>query len=45
MNPDERFAQRLGVGDRSKAAKASKLRDQTNTIIEGTVIAACSKLR
>lgn len=40
MNPDERFAQRLGVGDSSKAAKASKLRDLTNTIIEGTVIAA-----
>ena len=39
MNPDERFAQRLGVGS-SKPAMASKLRDQSNTIIEGTVIAA-----
>ncbi|RYD87589.1 MAG: TrbI/VirB10 family protein, partial [Sphingomonadales bacterium] len=40
MNPDERFAQKLGVGDSSKPARASQLRDQSNTIIEGTVIAA-----
>jgi type IV secretion system protein VirB10 len=39
-NPDERFAQRLGVGDSSKPARASQLRDPSNTIIEGTVIAA-----
>lgn len=40
MNADERFAQKLGVGDSSKPARASQLRDQANTIIEGTVIAA-----
>lgn len=40
MNADERFAQKLGVGDSSKPARASQLRDQSNTIIEGTVIAA-----
>jgi len=40
MNPDERFAQKLGVGDSSKPARASQLRDKSNTIIEGTVIAA-----
>ena len=39
-NPDERFAQRLGVGDSSKPARASQLRYPSNTIIEGTVIAA-----
>ncbi len=39
-NPDERFAPRLGVGDSSKPARASQLRDPSNTIIEGTVIAA-----
>lgn len=39
-NPDERFAQKLGVGNSSKPARASQLRDQSNTIIEGTVIAA-----
>jgi type IV secretion system protein VirB10 len=40
VNADERFAQRLGVGDSSKPARASQLRDQANTIVEGTVIAA-----
>ncbi len=40
MNPDERFAQRLGVGSSSKPAMAKTLRDQTLTIIEGAVIAA-----
>jgi type IV secretion system protein VirB10 len=40
LNPDERFAQRLGVGDPTKPAKASQLRDPSNTIVEGTVIAA-----
>jgi type IV secretion system protein VirB10 len=40
LNSDERFAQKLGVGNSSKAAKASRLGDQSNTIIEGTVIAA-----
>ena len=39
-NPDERFAQKLGVGNSSKPARASQLGDQSNTIIEGTVIAA-----
>ncbi len=39
-NPDERFAQKLGVGDSSKPARASQLGDKANTIIEGTVIAA-----
>lgn len=39
-NADERFAQKLGVGDSSKPARAGQLRDQSNTIIEGTVIAA-----
>lgn len=42
MNADERFAQKLGVGvgGSSKPARASKLIDQSNTIIEGSVIAA-----
>lgn len=40
MNADERFAQKFGVGDLSKPARASQLRDPSNTIIEGTVIAA-----
>lgn len=40
VSADERFAQKLGVGDFSKPARASQLRDQSNTIIEGTVIAA-----
>ncbi|MBK8838376.1 MAG: TrbI/VirB10 family protein [Hyphomonadaceae bacterium] len=40
MNADERFAQKFGVGDSSKPARASQLRDPSNTIIEGTVIAA-----
>lgn len=40
MNADERFAQKLGVGGSSKPATASKIRDQSTTIIEGAVIAA-----
>jgi type IV secretion system protein VirB10 len=40
MNPDERFAQKFGVGGSSKPASARKLGDLTNTILEGTVIAA-----
>lgn len=40
MNADERFAQKLGLGGASKPARASKLIDQSNTIIEGSVIAA-----
>ena len=40
LNPDERFAQRFGVGDASKPTKASRLGDLSTTIIEGTVIAA-----
>ena len=40
LNADERFAQKFGVGDASKPARASKLGDLSNTIIEGTVIAA-----
>lgn len=39
-NADERFAQRFGVGDTSKPARASRLGDLNNTIVEGTVIAA-----
>jgi len=40
LNPDERFAQRFGVGDASKPTMASRLGDLSTTIIEGTVIAA-----
>ncbi len=40
LNPDERFAQRFGVGDASKPTKAGRLSDISTTIIEGTVIAA-----
>jgi type IV secretion system protein VirB10 len=40
LNPDERFAQRFGVGNASKPTKAGRLSDVSTTIIEGTVIAA-----
>ncbi len=40
LNPDERFAQRFGVGGASKPTKAGRLSDVSTTIIEGTVIAA-----
>ena len=40
MNADERFAQKLGVGDSSKPARASQLRDPSHPVIEGSVIAA-----
>jgi type IV secretion system protein VirB10 len=40
LNADERFAQKFGVGGSSKPARASNLGDLSNTIVEGTVIAA-----
>lgn len=40
LNADERFAQKLGVGGSSKPARASKVGDLSNTIVEGAVIAA-----
>ncbi len=40
LNPDERFAQRFGVGDTSKPVKAGHLGDMSTTVIEGSVIPA-----
>lgn len=40
MNPNERFAQRLGVGDSSSPARATPMGDVSTRIIEGSVIPA-----
>lgn len=39
-SPDDQFAQRFGVGDNSKPARASQMNDLSTTIISGTVMAA-----
>ncbi len=40
LNADERFAQRLGVGDASKPARATARIDLANTVVEGAIIPA-----
>lgn len=40
MNPDERFADRFGVGSSSKPAKAETKIDLTYTVVEGSIIPA-----
>lgn len=40
LNSDERFAQRLGVGDATKPSRATSRIDLANTVVEGAIIPA-----